>query len=74
MATDPRFSASDTRAVFEAVTQAAMSPDTRSLWDRLREELNSKAAPDAATEYLRSNFVEIAGRLEREIASVTGEL
>lgn len=74
MAKDPRFSASDASAVFEAVTQTVMSLDTRSLWDRLREELSSKAAPGAATEYLRSSFMEIAGRLEREIASVTGEL
>ena len=74
MAKDPRFSNSDAAAVFQAVSQTAMSPDNQSLWDRLQEELNSKQSPGAAAEYLRSSFLEISARLEREIASVAGEL
>ena len=74
MAKDPRFANCDAEAVFNAVSQATMSPDTRSLWDRIQEELNSKHSPAAATEYLRSNFLEIAARLEREIKAVAGEL
>jgi hypothetical protein len=74
MAKDPRFSNCDATAVFRAVSQTAMSPDTRSLWDRLQEELSSKLSPGAAAEYLRSSFLEISARLEREINSVTREL
>lgn len=74
MAKDSRFSNCDAAAVFQAVNQTAMSPDTRSLWDRLQEELTSKQSAGAAPEYLRSSFLEISARLEREIASVSGEL
>jgi hypothetical protein len=74
MAKDPRFSNCDAAAVFQAVCQAAMSSDTRSLWDRIQEELKTKQSPGAATEYLRSSFLEIATRLEREIKNVAGEL
>jgi hypothetical protein len=74
MAKDPRFSNCDAAAVFQAVSQTSMSPDTQSLWDRLQQELSSKQSPDAAAEYLRSSFLEVSARLEREIASVAGEL
>ena len=74
MTKDPRFSNCDTMAVFDAVNQANMSPDTRSLWDRLQAELNTNQSPNAAAEYLRSSFLEISTRLEREIASVSGEV
>ena len=74
MAKDSRFSNCDAAAVFQAVSQTEMSPDTRSLWDRVQEELNSKQSPGDAAEYLRSSFLEISARLEREIVSVSGEL
>lgn len=74
MAKDPRFLNCDATAVFQAVGQTAMSPDTRSLWDRLQEELSTKQSPGAAAEYLRSSLLEISARLEREIMSVAGEL
>lgn len=74
MAKDSRFANCDAGAVFQAVSRTAMSPDMQSLWDRLQEELNSKQSPGAAAQYLRSSFLEIAARLEREIASVSGEL
>ena len=74
MAKDPRFANSDASAVFQAVSEADMSPDTRSLWDRLQEELKSKQSSDEAVEYLRSSFLEIATRLERQIASVATDV
>lgn len=74
MAKDSRFSNCDTKAVFDAVSQANMSPDTRSLWDRLQVELSTNEYPNAAAEYLRSSFLEISARLEREITSVSGEV
>lgn len=66
MSAPKRFEGSDSETVFKAVTAAAGSPDTGSLWERMLLEIRRKDV-GAAVSYLESEFQKIKQDLMDEI-------
>lgn len=67
MPTDVEFKDCDTDRVFEDVSRNCSSDETRSLWNRLVQEMDAKNV-DGAESYLSTEFQRLRETLDQELS------
>lgn len=66
------FKGCDAETVFEGVRSAVNTPESRTLWNRMHEELRRNGV-DGAISYLEGEFTRIAESLRRELTRIEAE-
>ena len=66
---DPVFKECSSEHVFSQVTSQVVTPELRTLWARMQEEMSRKGV-DAAASYLGGEFTRLKTELRQELALV----